>query len=439
MTTAGFIRVSKQEQALGHSPDTQRRVIRDYCRAMDWGEPEWFEDLGVSAWTDEVEDRPAFARMLAACHAGAHERVVVYKLDRWARDLVVSVRELRALEEIGVGFISVSERFDFSTPFGRVMLAILSAFAQHQSDLISERTRLGLATKALKGQPNGPAPYGATRGEDQLFRPDPARVDSLRRILELAPVMSWEGLARALNAEGVPAYRGGRWSEGSVRRLVLRSSDWLEGQPEPWPSLLAAAKERPDRPPVPGRLEIHMLTGLARCACGGRLYYASTRGRRRLACRNRAGRGTLGGYGCDRGPFGWADDYHAQVTAQLLALPAPEDWHEGPSPDAATATARAELAEDRRRLAATYRARLIDDAEFEAERRALDARAAALPRAAPQLASIRHQFGALRLGWSGMTGAEQNAVLRLLCRDVLIEGKRATVRWRDELLALLPD
>lgn len=429
MRVAGFIRVSTQEQALGHSPDTQRRVIRDYCRALDWGEPDWFEDIGVSAWTDEVEDRPAFARMLAACHAGAYDRVVVYKLDRWARDLLVSVRELRALEAAGVGFVSVGERFDFSTPFGRVMLAILSAFAQHQSDLISERTRLGLATKALKGQPNGPPPYGALRGPDQLFRPDPARIDTLRRILALAPALSWEGLARALNAEGVPSYRGGRWSEGSVRRLVLRSSDWLDAQPEPWPSLLAAAKERPARPPVPGRREVHMLTGLARCACGGRMTYASTRGRKRLACRDRAGRGTLGGYGCDRGPFGWAADYEAQVTAQLMALAEPEDWREGPAPDAATARARAELVEDRRRLAATYRARLIDDAEFEAERRALDARAAALPRAAPAVVGLRAQFRALRAAWPDYPSAERNALLRLLCDCVLIEGKRATVRW----------
>lgn len=439
MRVVAYCRVSKSEQALGHSPATQRRVIADYCRAREWGEPDWFEDLGESAWTDEVEDRPAFARMLAACRAGVYERVVVHKLDRWARDLIVSVRELRALQRAGVGFVSVSEQFDFATPFGQVMLAVLSAFAQHYSDLISERTRLGLATKALKGQPLGPAPYGATRGDDQLFRPDPARIDALRRILELAPVMSWEGLARALNDEGVPTYRGGLWTEATLRRLVLRSSDWLYGQPEPWPTLLAEAKNRPDRPPVPVRLRVHMLTGLARCACGGRLYYASTRGRKRLACRDRSSRPTQGGYGCDRGPFGWADDYHAQVTAALQALPDPLDWREGPSPDAATEAARRELAEDRRRLAATYRARLIDDAEFEAERRALDARAAALPRAAPRLVGLREQFAALRAAWPDLPGEAQNALLRELATDVLIDGKRATVRWRPELLDLLPE
>lgn len=439
MRAAGYIRVSSLGQAEdGYSLAAQRLAIERYCAARGWGAPTIYEDAGVSAHRDDIAARPAFARLIDAIEARAYEAVVVHKLDRWARSVLVTFESLRRLEAAGCAFISISEALDLTGPWGRAMLGVLAIFAQLFSDNLSTETKKGLNVKRSRGEPLGSPPYGARRDDRGMYVVDPVRAPALRRILELAPALSWDALARDLNAAGIPSPRGSVWSEGTLRRLVLRSSDWLLDQPEPWPTLVAGARDRPERPPVPRSGTVRMLTGIARCRCGGRMYYFRAHGAGRLGCRNRHDRPEVGGFGCPFGPFGTATGYHGQVTAQLLALADPEDWREGPSPDAAVELARRELAEDRRRLAATYRARLIGDAEFEAERRGLDARAAALPRAAPALVGLRGVFNDTRRAWPLLPGDAQNAFLRVLCERVAIDGKRATVEWRPELLALLP-
>ena len=89
-------------------------------------------------------------------------------------------------------------------------------------------------------------------------------------------------------------------------------------------------------------------------------------------------------------------------------------------------------------MAATYRARLVDDAEFRRELAALDARGAALPRVAAPFVADAQYIAALKAHWADMPGAERNAVLAVLCRDVVIAGHTATVRWAPEIAPLAP-
>ena len=81
--------------------------------------------------------------MLADAEAGLIDVVIVHKLDRFARNLRVTLETLERLERSGVGFVSISEQMDFTTPIGKVILATLAAFAQYYSDNLSIRDEEG--------------------------------------------------------------------------------------------------------------------------------------------------------------------------------------------------------------------------------------------------------------------------------------------------------
>lgn len=83
------------------------------------------------------------------------DTLVVWKLDRVGRNLRDLLTFLDMLEERGIGFKSLQDSIDTSTPAGRVMLAMLGAFAQFERDLISERTRAGVRQAKADGKKFG--------------------------------------------------------------------------------------------------------------------------------------------------------------------------------------------------------------------------------------------------------------------------------------------
>ena len=83
---------------------------------------------------------------------GEIEAVVVTKLDRWGRsvkDLVTSIDELK---RCGVHFISIKDNLDTSTPNGRLLFHILSAFAEFEWEIIRERMEAGRERARLQGK-----------------------------------------------------------------------------------------------------------------------------------------------------------------------------------------------------------------------------------------------------------------------------------------------
>ena len=103
---------------------------------------------------DEVEStrktRPVKQNLLQRIRNGEYKEVIVYKLDRWARSSRELILEIQELTDKGVGFISLSDNLDFSTASGRLHFQILSAFAEFERSLISERTKEAL--NRLKNQ-----------------------------------------------------------------------------------------------------------------------------------------------------------------------------------------------------------------------------------------------------------------------------------------------
>src|SRR5215208_4185005 len=93
-----YERVSSEEQVEGYSLDAQDRAGRLYRDAHAWEIAQVYRDEGRSARTDDLTKRPAFQQMLADAEAGLIDVVVVHKLDRFARNLRVTLETLERLD-----------------------------------------------------------------------------------------------------------------------------------------------------------------------------------------------------------------------------------------------------------------------------------------------------------------------------------------------------
>jgi DNA invertase Pin-like site-specific DNA recombinase len=98
-------------------------------------------------------DRPALTEVLDFSRAG--DALVVWKLDRLGRSLPDLIAIVRGLEQVGVGFMSLTETIDTTTSGGRLIFHIFASLAQFGREIIRERTKAGLAAARARGVVRG--------------------------------------------------------------------------------------------------------------------------------------------------------------------------------------------------------------------------------------------------------------------------------------------
>ena len=170
MKAALYARVSSEEQIEGYSLDAQIRAFRAFVQERGWIIYREYIDKGVSAHTDDVSKRPLFREAVGDALNQKYDVLIVHKLDRFARNVRITLEYLEKLETAGCSFVSLNEQLDFSTPIGKVMLANLAAFGQYYSDNLSAEVKKGLAERAMQGLWVGPVPFGYSVGDDGLLR-----------------------------------------------------------------------------------------------------------------------------------------------------------------------------------------------------------------------------------------------------------------------------
>lgn len=178
-----YVRVSTQEQAReGYSIEEQKDKLIKYAEAHDWIIYNTYVDAGYSGGN---LDRPSIKRLLDDADGNKFSKVVVYKLDRISRS---QKDTLFLIEDVfipnGVDFVSMSENFDTSTPFGKFMIGILSTFAQLERETIKERTKLGKEGRAKSGlwSGGGRVPIGYRYDNNDNLTIDPYEASIVRRI-----------------------------------------------------------------------------------------------------------------------------------------------------------------------------------------------------------------------------------------------------------------
>ena len=138
----GYARVSTAEQDTALQTDALHKAG---CRRI-------FEDTVSGA----KADRPGLTAALAYLREG--DVLAVWRLDRLGRSLPHLIETIGALEGRGVGFRSLTESIDTTTPGGRLIFHVFGALGQFERDLIRERTRAGLTAAAARGRKGGRRP-----------------------------------------------------------------------------------------------------------------------------------------------------------------------------------------------------------------------------------------------------------------------------------------
>lgn len=132
-------------------------------------------------YTDQVsalaKSRPGMRDALRAVAPG--DTLVVWKLDRFGRSAIHLLNEIEALTKRGVGFRSLTESFDTSTPIGKLALAMLAAFAEFERNMIAERTRAGMERRKAAGGTFGQPRILDVAKARKMFR-DGKSVDEVR-------------------------------------------------------------------------------------------------------------------------------------------------------------------------------------------------------------------------------------------------------------------
>jgi len=139
-----YARVSTNDQ---QTLAMQNRAMREYVARRGW-----MIALQVREVNSGAAKREARERLLEAARRREIDLVLVWRLDRWGRSVTDRLATLQELEHLGVGFVSLTEALDLTTPAGRAMAGRLAIFAEFEREILRERTRAGLAQARLNGK-----------------------------------------------------------------------------------------------------------------------------------------------------------------------------------------------------------------------------------------------------------------------------------------------
>jgi putative DNA-invertase from lambdoid prophage Rac len=139
-----YARVSTNDQ---QTLAMQSREMREYAARRGWTIAVNVREVGSGAAKREAREK-----LLEAARRRDIDVVLVWRLDRWGRSVTDLLATLQELEHLGVGFVSLTEALDLTTPAGRAMAGLLAIFAEFEREILRERTRAGLVQARLNGK-----------------------------------------------------------------------------------------------------------------------------------------------------------------------------------------------------------------------------------------------------------------------------------------------
>src|SRR3954451_17941515 len=142
-----YARVSTHDQ---QTLPLQLSAMREHAERRGWAVVLDVEDVGSG-----VRDRPRRDNLMRAARRRELDLVLVWRLDRWGRSLVDLVTTLQELNALQVGFVSLSEALDLTTPGCRALSGMLGVFAEFERDILRDRVKAGTAQARKEGRPHG--------------------------------------------------------------------------------------------------------------------------------------------------------------------------------------------------------------------------------------------------------------------------------------------
>jgi DNA invertase Pin-like site-specific DNA recombinase len=220
----GYVRVSTQEQVDGFGLTVQRKAIADYAKANGLRLVRTLSDEGVSG-SNGLDTRKGLAEVLTVVESGQVTGLVVYRLDRLARDLILQETLMARMHETGVEVLSVTEPDIDSEDGTRVLVRqILGAVSQYERALIRSRMMAGKAAKVAKGGFGGGRPPFGWRAEGKELVRDKREQEVILLVRQLHHEgLSLREIAARLADAGHQPKVGERWSPTQVARILSRT------------------------------------------------------------------------------------------------------------------------------------------------------------------------------------------------------------------------
>ncbi len=221
MNCAIYTRVSTDNQAEKDfsSCEAQEEKIRAFIKSQNhWKVFKVYSDPG---YTGANINRPALQEMLEDIKQGKINIILVYKIDRLTRSPRDFYQLIEFFEKYNVDFISITERFDTSTPAGRLLRNIMLTSAQFERELASERTKDKMPERAKKGMWNGGlVPYGYKRENKKLVI-NPKEAEIIRFIYETyVTTGSLFKTYDELKKQGIKDRQGKNFSKGAIHYIL---------------------------------------------------------------------------------------------------------------------------------------------------------------------------------------------------------------------------
>lgn len=218
----GYYRVSTREQGKsGLGLEAQSTAVRAHLCPSDSLEGEFTEIESGS-----VAGRPQLSAALDLCRK-RKAVLLIARLDRLARN----VRFISQLMESGVDFIAV----DMPTA-NKLTIHIIAAIAEHEKDLISQRTKAALDAAKRRGVKLGNPNIAKVHRQGTLRRMERAdafarRTHPMIRAIQSSGASTYAAVATALNAAAVPTQRLKSWTSAGVRNVLMRAERSLSNSP----------------------------------------------------------------------------------------------------------------------------------------------------------------------------------------------------------------
>jgi len=182
-----YVRVSSEEQAKeGLSLNAQKRRLEEYALSKDWYVYKIYEDAGVSAKIP-IKKRPQGKEMFLDAQKNKFSAILLFKLDRAFRSTIDAILTSDELKEKKIDLISLSEQIDTTSAMGKFFFTLMSALAQLERELTSDRLNLTLNDKFQQGIMVGKLPIGYKwNKKTRKIQIDPNKSEMIKGVFDMA-------------------------------------------------------------------------------------------------------------------------------------------------------------------------------------------------------------------------------------------------------------
>lgn len=224
-----YARVSTTEQAEeGYSIDEQTRILNEWCNQHGFKVYKEYVDRGISG--KSITGRPALQQLLIDAKRKEFDIVLVWKMNRLARNILDLLKIVNLLEQKNIAFRSYSESYETATPSGKLQFHMMAAIAEFERGNIAENVKMGMLARAKEGSWNGGQVLGydtvEVNSENKKRKQTKLVINeneaqTVRRIFELyTQGHGYKSIANKVNKEGHRSKKGGLFAINTIKTIL---------------------------------------------------------------------------------------------------------------------------------------------------------------------------------------------------------------------------